>query len=129
MRGVKRFGMKGKLAPCYIGPFPILGKCEPMAYKRELPSYLARVHDIFHVSQLKRCLKAPGNVVSSEVASLGEDLTYLEHPIKILDQIDHVPRRKMVKFFKVQWSNHTEEEPTWGNEEVFRSCHPKFELP
>jgi hypothetical protein len=55
MKGVKRFGVKGKLAPCYIGPFPILEKCGSVAYKLDLPPSLAGVHDIFHMSQLKKC--------------------------------------------------------------------------
>jgi hypothetical protein len=85
MKGMKRFGMRGNLAPHYIGPFPILEKCGPMAYKLELPLSLTRVHDIFHVSQLKKCMKAPMDVVLVEVIALEEDLTYPEHPIKILD--------------------------------------------
>jgi hypothetical protein len=85
MKGVKRFGMKGKLAPCYIEHFPILKKCGPVAYKLELLPSLERVHDIFHVSQLKKCLKAPVDVVLPEVTPLEADLTYPEHPIKILD--------------------------------------------
>jgi hypothetical protein len=101
MKGVKRFGMKGKLAPRYIGPFTILKKCGPVAYKLELPPSMAGVHDIFHVSQLKMCLKAPVDVILLEVTPLDADLTYPEHPIKILDQQDHVTRRKIVKFFKV----------------------------
>jgi hypothetical protein len=63
MKGVKRFGVKGKLSPRYIGPFPILEKCGTVAYKLELPPSLAGVHDIFHVSQLKKCLKASMDVV------------------------------------------------------------------
>jgi hypothetical protein len=59
MKGMKRFGMKGQLAPRYIEPFSILEKCGNMAYKLELPLSLAGVHDIFHVSHLKKCLKAP----------------------------------------------------------------------
>jgi hypothetical protein len=62
MKDVKRFGVKGKLASRYIGPFPILGKCGTVGYKFDLPPSLARVHDIFHVSQLKKCLKAPMHV-------------------------------------------------------------------
>jgi hypothetical protein len=85
MKGVKRFGMKRKLAPHYIGHFPILQKCGPMAYKLELPLFLAGVHDIFHVSQLKNCSKAPVDVVLPEVTQLEADLTYPKHPIKILD--------------------------------------------
>jgi hypothetical protein len=86
MNGVKRFGVTGKLSPHYIGPFPILEKCGKVAYKLELSLSLAGVHDIFHVSQLKKCLKAPVDVVLPEVAPLDMDLTYPERPIKILDQ-------------------------------------------
>jgi hypothetical protein len=104
MKGMKSFGMKEKLAPHYIGPFPILEKCGPVAYKLELLPSLAGVHDIFHMSQLKKCLKAPVDVVLPEVTPLKADLTYPEHLIKILDRKDHVTRRKTVKFFKVQWA-------------------------
>jgi hypothetical protein len=87
MKGVKRFGMIGKLAPCYIRPFPILERCRTVAYKRV-------------------------DVVMLEVTPLEVDLTYPEHLIKILDQKSYVMRRKKIKFLKVQWSNHTEEEAT-----------------
>jgi hypothetical protein len=85
MKGVKRFGVKGKLTPCYIGSFPILEKCGTVAYKLDLPLSLARVHDIFNVSQLKKCLKALVNVVLPEVTPLEGDMSYPEHPIKVLD--------------------------------------------
>jgi hypothetical protein len=129
MRGMKRFGVKGKFAPRYIGQFPILEKCGTMAYKLDLPPSLAGVHNIFHVSQLKKCLKAPVDVVLPEVTPLEADLSYPENPIKILDQKDHVTRHKTVKFFKIQWSNHSEEEATWESEDFFCSRHPDFELP
>jgi hypothetical protein len=102
MKGVKRFGMKGKLTPQYIGPFPILEKSGIVAYKLDLPPSLAGVHDTFHISQLKKCFKAPMDVVLSEVTPLEADLTYPEHPIKILDQKNRVSRCKTIKFFKVQ---------------------------
>jgi hypothetical protein len=128
MKGVKRFGVKGKLSPHYIGPFPIIEKCGKVAYKLELPSSLVEVHDIFHVSQLKKCLKAPMDVVLPEVAPLEIDLIYPEHPIKILDQKSHVTRHKTIKFYKIQWSNHTVEEATWESEDFLHSRHPDFEL-
>jgi hypothetical protein len=128
MKGVKRFGVKGKLSPRYIGPFPIFEKCGKVAYKLELPLSLAGVHDIFHISQLKKCLKAPVDVVLLEVAPLETDLTYSEHPIKILHQKSRVTKRKMINFYKVQWSNHTVEEATWESEDFLRSRHPNFEL-
>jgi hypothetical protein len=95
----------------------------------ELSPSLVGVHDIFHVSQLKKCLKAPMDVVLLEVTPLKADLTYPEHSIKILDQKDHITRCKIVKFFKIQWSNHSEEEATWKSEDSLRSRHPEFELP
>jgi hypothetical protein len=86
MKGVKRFGMNDKLAPHYIGPFPTLEKCGPVAYKWQLLPSLASVHDVFHMSQLKKCLKEPMDVVLLEVTPLETDLTYLEYPIKILGE-------------------------------------------
>jgi hypothetical protein len=85
MKGVKRFGVKGKLAPRYNRPFPILEKCGTMAYKLDLPPFLAGVHDIFHMLQLKKCLKAPVDIMLPKVTPLEADLLYPEHPIKILD--------------------------------------------
>jgi hypothetical protein len=129
MKGMKRFGVKGKLAPRYIEPFPILEKCGTVAYKLNLPPSLARVHNTFHVSQLKKCLKAPVNIVLPEVTPLEADLSYLEHPIKVLDQKDRVTRHKTIKFFKIQWSNHSEEEATWESEDFLHSRHLDFILP
>jgi hypothetical protein len=73
-----------------------------VAYKLDFPLLLAGVQDIFHISLLKKCWKAPMDVVLSEVTPLEVDLTYPDHPIKILDQKSRVTRRKMIKFFKVQ---------------------------
>jgi hypothetical protein len=126
MKSVKWFGMKGTLSPRYIGPFPILEKCGTVAYKLELPLSLAGVHDIFHVSQLRKCL-ALMDVVLPQVAPLDADLTYLEYLIKILDQKSRVTKRKIIKLFKIQWSNYTAE-VTWESEGFLRSHHPNFEL-
>ncbi|WVZ52236.1 hypothetical protein U9M48_003318 [Paspalum notatum var. saurae] len=103
MKGVHRFGVKGKLAPRYVGPFKITEQCGPVAYRLELPPHLAVVHDVFHVSQLKKCLRVP------------------EEPIKILDQKQRSTRRRTINFYKVQWSNHSEEEATWEQEEFLRT--------
>jgi hypothetical protein len=101
MKGVKRCGVKGKLAPHYIGPFPILKKCGTVAYKLDLPTSLSGVHEIFHVSQLKTCLKASVDVMLPEVTPLEADLSYPEQSIKVLDHKDRVTRRKTIKFFKI----------------------------
>jgi hypothetical protein len=129
MKGMKRFGVKGKLVPHYIRLFSILKKCGTVSYKLNLSPSLARVHDIFHVSQLKKCLKAPVDIVLPEVTPLEADLSYPKHPIKVLDQKDRVTRRKTIKFFKIQWSNHSEEEATWESKDFLCSPHPDFVLP
>jgi hypothetical protein len=86
MKGVRRFGIKGKLAPHYIGLYAIINKYGPWSYQEELSSKLSGVHNIFHVSQLKRCLKPPTDVVIEDTIPLEPDLTYKAYPIKILDQ-------------------------------------------
>src|SRR5438132_10820624 len=67
MKGVHRFGVKGKLAPCYIGPFRIIQQCGPVAYQLELPPHLSSTHDVFHVSQLKKCLRVPSEAETHHV--------------------------------------------------------------
>jgi hypothetical protein len=129
MKGIKRFGVKRKLVPRYIGLFPILKECGTVAYKLDLPPSLAGVHDLFHMSQLKKCLKALVDIVLPEVTPLEADLSYPKHPINVLNQKDHVTRRKTIMFFKIQWNNNSEEEATWESEDFLRSCHPDFVLP
>jgi hypothetical protein len=85
MKGVSRFGVKGKLAPRYIGPFPILERCGPVAYRLQLPETLSAVHNAFHVSQWKKCLRVPDQTVEVMDVALEPELTYLEHPIRVLD--------------------------------------------
>jgi hypothetical protein len=93
--------MKGKLAPRYIGPFPILERCGPVAYRVQLPTQLATIHNVFHVSQLKKCLRVPIEVVSHEEIQIEPDLSYEEYPIKILDQKERETRNRVTKHYKV----------------------------
>jgi hypothetical protein len=87
MRGLRRFKVRGKLALRFIGPFKILEKRREVAYQLELPSQLSNVHDIFHVSQLKKCLWAPEDQLPMEDLDAKEDLSYQECPIKILETL------------------------------------------
>jgi hypothetical protein len=84
-RGVKRFGIKGKLAPHYIGPFLVLARLVNVAYRLELPPGLAGMHNVFHISQLKKYLRTPVDVIVDDVSPLNADLSYPKHPVKILD--------------------------------------------
>jgi hypothetical protein len=126
MKGVRRFGIKGKLAPRYIGLYPILDKYGPTSYQVELPAKLLGVHNVFHVSQLKRCLKPLTDVVIEDTIPLKSDLTYKAYPIKILDQQDRVTRNKTTRFYKVQWNEHSEDEATWKCEDFLRANYPDF---
>jgi hypothetical protein len=125
MKGVCRFGVKGKLAPRYVGPFPLIEWCGPIAYKVQLLENLSVVHNIFHVSQLKKCLRVPEHVVEVLDVNLEPGLTYSKYPIKILDQKDWVTRRKVIKFYKVQWNQHLEDEATWESEDYLMEKFPE----
>jgi hypothetical protein len=126
MRGLRRFKVRGKLGPRFVGPFKILEKRGQVAYQLELPPQLSDVHDVFHVSQLKKCLHVPEEQIPMEDLDAKEDLSYQEYPIKILETSERVTRNKRVKMCKVQWSHHTEEEVTWEREEEFKAEFPSF---
>ena len=125
-KGIQRFGIKGKLAPRYIGPYPIVERCGPVACQLDLPANLSAIHNIFHVSQLKKCLTIPTEAIDSDTIQLESDLTYVERPIKILDRKDRITHRTTIKFYKVQWTHHFEEEATWEKEEFLKSKYPEF---
>jgi hypothetical protein len=121
MRGTRRFKVKGILAPRYVGPLKIIDRKGEVAYQLELPPQLSDVHDVLHVSQLKKCLRVPEEQLPMEELDLGGDLTYSERPIKILAIAERVTRSKVIKMRKVQWSHHTEDEASWEHEEELRA--------
>jgi hypothetical protein len=126
MRGTNRFGVKGKLAPRYIGPFRVIAKRGQVAYQLELPPQFSHLHDVFHLSQLRQCFKDPQRAVDYEMLDLQDDLSYKEHPIRILDETERKTRQKTIKFLKVQWSNHSEDEATWEREDQLRAEYPEL---
>jgi hypothetical protein len=124
MRGIRRFNVRGKLAPRYIGPFKVLEQKGEVAYHLELPPNLSGVHDVFHVSQLKKCLRVLEEQAPIEGLDVQEDLTYTEHPVKILETSERVTRNKKIKMCRVQWSHHPEDEATWEREDELRKTYP-----
>ncbi|WVZ52959.1 hypothetical protein U9M48_003957 [Paspalum notatum var. saurae] len=116
MKGIGRFNMKGKLAPRYISPFKIVERKGEVAYKLELPSNLSGIHD--------KCLRVPEEQAPLEGLDVQEDLTYTQHPVKILETSKRVTRNRRVKMCRVQWKHHSEDEATWEREEELRATYP-----
>jgi len=126
MRGVKRFGVKRKLAPRYVGPYQIIERKRNVTYKLQLHLEMSAIFNVFHVSQLKRCLRIPNEAIAPTNIKLQSDLTYQEKPIRVLEEMERVTRRKVIKFYKVVWNNHSEQDATWEREDYLREVYPTF---
>ncbi|XP_073019301.1 uncharacterized protein [Primulina eburnea] len=128
MKGFIRFNKAGKLNPRYVGPFEILEKVGTLAYRLALPPDMSRIHNVFHVSQLRRYISDPSHILETGPllveSNLNEELKYEEIPIRIVDFKDQILRRRTIPCVKVQWSNHTERETTWELEEKMRAQYP-----
>jgi hypothetical protein len=125
-KGVQRFGIKGKLAPRYIGSYVIKEACGPVAYQLKLPPSMSAVHDVFHVSQLWKCVRLPTEVLPEPDIELEPDLSYQEYPIRVLDQKERSTRARSIRMYKVQWSHHSVEEATWETKDFLHSRFPDF---
>jgi hypothetical protein len=123
LRGTKRFHVKGKLSPRYVGPYPIVKKIGKVTYKLELPPELTGVHPVFHVSQLRKCVVVEKRV-PAQALDVQETLEYLEYPVRILDWAEKSTGSTTTRFCKVLWSNHSEHEATWEKESVMREKYP-----
>ncbi|XP_038883959.1 uncharacterized protein LOC120074858 [Benincasa hispida] len=120
-KGILRFRRKGKLSPRYIRPYEIIERVDPMAYRLELPLELSRIHDVFHVSMLRKYVLDPTHVLPEQPVQLKENLSYEEEPVKILDRKEQVLRNKTISLVKVLWQNHSTEEVTWEAEEQMKN--------
>jgi hypothetical protein len=126
-KGVQHFGVKGKLAPCYIVPYEVTKKFGMVAYHIRLPDQLSAVHDVFHVSQLKKCEKIPkAQIIEETNAEIEPDLSLAKYPMRVLDQKERQTRRERVTMYKIQWSHHTEEEDTWETEQILNTKYTDF---
>jgi hypothetical protein len=128
MSGLCCFKIRGKLAPRYIGPFKILEQRGEVAYQLELPPLLSGVRDVFHVSQLRKCLRVPEEQMPLEELTIDEDLTYQEFLVKILGTSEKVTWNNRYKMCKVQWSNHTKDKATWEKEDQLKAEFPDIFL-
>ena len=123
-KGVFRFGKKGKLAPRYIGPFEVIKVVSKAAYQLQLPAQLSEVHDVFHVSMLRKCLSDATPVVNLEDIEVQDGVTYEEQPVRILDTKEKVLRNKIIRLVKVLWQHHGVEEATLEPKLEIREKYP-----
>ena len=112
-REVVRFGMRGKLSPKYIGPFEIPERVGAVAYRLALPSSLSGVHEVFHVSMLRKYTPDPAHVMDWGEIDVDTDGTFEKGQVRIIDSRDQVLRRKTVQLVKVLWQHRGVEEATW----------------
>ncbi|WMV40952.1 hypothetical protein MTR67_034337 [Solanum verrucosum] len=124
MKGVMRFGKKGKLSPRYIGPYRIAKRIGNVAYELKLPQELAAVHPVFHISMLKKCIGDPSLILPTESIKIKDNLSYAEVPVQILDRQVRRLRTKDVASVKVLWRNQFVEEATWEAEKDMKKRYP-----
>ena len=118
------FGKRGKLNPRYIGPFKILARIGPVAYRLELPAELSVVHNVFHVCNLKKCLSDEEVVIPLEEIHLDERLHFIEEPIEIMDREVKRLKHSRIPIVKVRWNSRRGPEFTWEREDEFKTKYP-----
>ncbi|GJR90662.1 putative reverse transcriptase domain-containing protein [Tanacetum coccineum] len=123
-KGVVRFGKRGKLNPRYVGPFKVLEQVGSVAYKLELPQELSRVHNTFHVSNLKKCYADEPLAVPLDGLHFDDKLQFVEEPVKIMDREVKQLRQSRVLIVKVRWNSRRGHEFTWEHEEQFQKKYP-----
>ncbi|GJW39710.1 putative reverse transcriptase domain-containing protein [Tanacetum coccineum] len=123
-KGVVRFGKKGKLAPRFVGPFEIIEKVGPVAYRLDLPEELNGVHDTFHVSNLKKCLADPTLQVSLDEIRVDAKLNFVEEPVEILEREFKKLKRSRIAIVKVRWNSKRGPEFTWEREDQMKLKYP-----
>lgn len=125
-KGIVRFGTTGKLSPRYIGPFVITARVGSLAYRLQLPESMNGVHDVFHVSMLRKYLRDPEHKIDLEPIMVEQDLTIECRPVRIFDWSERVMRRRTIKYVKVLWTNQSEREATWELEEEMKKKYPEL---
>lgn len=125
MKGLVYFGKRGKLKPRYIGPFDILDKVGDVAYRLALPAKFPQVHNVFHVSTLRKYLNDLKHIVNFKDLEISRDLTYEKVPVTILGRKIHLLRNQEISLVLVQWSRLGNEEATWEREDEILAKYPQ----
>ncbi|KAI3723450.1 hypothetical protein L2E82_35039 [Cichorium intybus] len=125
-KGVIRFRERGKLGPRYIGPYRIVAQVGKVAYRLGLPEQLSQIHDMFHVSQLRKCITDETTIVPLEDIQIDKRLNYVERPVAIIERKTKTLRNKMIGLVKVQWQHRKGFEWTWEPEEEMQRHYPEL---
>nr|GEZ81686.1 putative reverse transcriptase domain-containing protein [Tanacetum cinerariifolium] len=123
-KGVVRFGKRGKLNPRYVRPLKVLEKVRDVAYKLHLPEELSRVHNTFHVSNLKKCRANEPLAVPLDGLHFDDKLHFVEEPVEIMDREVKRLKRSRISLFKVRWNSKRGPEFTWERKDQFRKKYP-----
>ncbi|XXG59363.1 hypothetical protein AAC387_Pa04g1463 [Persea americana] len=126
MKGMIRFGEKGKLSPRYVGPFEIKSRISDVAYRLKLPPEFSGVHDVFHVSMLRKYVKDPSHVIRYDDVQIQPDAAYIERPLRIIDVKEQVLRTRTLRWFKLPWDHHGPKEATWELEYQVAQKYPEL---
>ena len=126
--GVLRFGRREKLRPRYIGPYEIIARVGPVAYRLDLPPELSKVHNVFHVSMLRKYIPDPSHVLRDQLVELKDNLTYKKQPMQIVNCREHILRNKVIPLVKVLWGNHGIKKATWESKAQMRNQYPRLLL-
>ncbi|GJZ14156.1 hypothetical protein Tco_0549386 [Tanacetum coccineum] len=125
-KGVVRFGKQGKLNSRYVRPFKVLAKVRKVAYRLKLPQELSRVHNTFHVSNLKKCYADESLVMLLEGIHVDDKLQFVEEPVEIIEREIKQLKRSRIPLVKVRWNSRRGPKFTWECEDLFKQKYPQL---
>ncbi|GJX73645.1 hypothetical protein Tco_0312240 [Tanacetum coccineum] len=127
-KGVIHFGKHGKLSPRYVGPFKVIDRIDPVVYKLELPNELRRIHNTFHVSNLKKYLADENLIIPLEEIQLDDKLHFIEEPVEIMDREVKQLKQSRIPIVQIRWNSRRGSEFTWEREDFFKNKYPHLFL-